>query len=177
MRREEIEEVVACRMVLPAVPGETGRPGTPSVLGICGLEYRNPFPFRTIEKGGPVRHTDGSAGDADYGRIGTGYGGYRRPEPRTAARILGALGDARTVLSVGAGAGSYEPRYRSVTALEPSATMREQRPPELSVAVEAVAEALPDCRVVIMQGQGHAAMDTATELFAEEVLGFLGRDP
>ncbi|MCE3266567.1 MAG: alpha/beta hydrolase [Solirubrobacterales bacterium] len=50
-------------------------------------------------------------------------------------------------------------------------------PPAFKAAAEAVAEALPDCRVVVMQGQGHAAMDTATELFAEEVLGFLGRDP
>ena len=86
---------------------------------------------------------DGSAGDADYGRIGTGYSAYRRPEPAIAARILNALGDAETVLNVGAGAGSYEPTDRRVTAVEPSATMRDQRPSELPEAIDGVAEALP----------------------------------
>jgi SAM-dependent methyltransferase len=90
-----------------------------------------------------VRHADGSAGDANYGRIGTGYTEYRRPDPRISAAILKALGNARTVLNVGAGTGSYEPRDRSVTAVEPSKTMRQQRPPELPVVLEAVAEALP----------------------------------
>jgi hypothetical protein len=61
-----------------------------------------------------MRHADGSAGDANYGLIGTGYTEYRRPEPRIAAAILGALGGARTVLNVGAGTGSYEPRDAQV---------------------------------------------------------------
>lgn len=86
---------------------------------------------------------DGSAGDADYGRIGVGYARYRRPEPRIAARILEALGDARSVLNVGAGAGSYEPQDRAVTAVEPSASMRAQRPARLPAAIDAVAEDLP----------------------------------
>ena len=46
-------------------------------------------------------------------------------------------------------------------------------PDPFKMAGEAVAEALPDCRVVVMPGQGHAAMDTATELFTAEVLSFL----
>ncbi|WP_423968799.1 class I SAM-dependent methyltransferase [Bradyrhizobium sp.] len=54
-----------------------------------------------------------------------------------------ALATARTVLNVGAGAGSYEPADRSVTAIEPSASMRAQRPPSLPVAIDAVAEHLP----------------------------------
>jgi SAM-dependent methyltransferase len=87
--------------------------------------------------------SDGSAGDADYGRIGSGYTTYRRPEPAIAARISAALGDAETVLNVGAGSGSYEPRDRAVTAVEPSATMRAQRPAELPAALDGVAEALP----------------------------------
>jgi hypothetical protein len=37
-----------------------------------------------------------------------------------------------------------------------------------------VEKALPDCRLVVMPGQRHAAIDTATELFVSEVLGFLG---
>lgn len=86
---------------------------------------------------------DGSAGDVDYGEIGANYAHYRRPDPRIADRITRALGYARTVLNVGAGAGSYEPRDREVTAVEPSATMRAQRPPDLPPAIDAVAEALP----------------------------------
>lgn len=89
------------------------------------------------------RHGDGSAGDVDYGRIGGTYSRFRRPDPFIAAQILAALGDARTVLNVGAGAGSYEPVDRDVTAVEPSASMRAQRPAHLSPAIDAVAEDLP----------------------------------
>jgi SAM-dependent methyltransferase len=89
------------------------------------------------------RHDDGSAGDANYGRIGEGYARYRQPDPRIAATIGRALKTARTVLNVGAGAGSYEPADRRVTAVEPSASMRAQRPSSLPVAIDAVAEHLP----------------------------------
>jgi hypothetical protein len=89
------------------------------------------------------RFSDGSAGDADYGRIGQGYARIRRPDPRIAAQFHAALGDARTVLNVGAGAGSYEPTDRQVTAVEPSASMRAQRPAHLSTAIDATAETLP----------------------------------
>lgn len=57
----------------------------------------------------------------DYERHGRTYARHRRPDPRIAARIDAALGDARTVLNVGAGAGSYEPHDRWVLAVEPSA--------------------------------------------------------
>jgi hypothetical protein len=89
------------------------------------------------------RLLDGSAGDADYGRIGTGYSDYRQPEPQIAARINEALGLAREVLNVGAGAGSYEPLDRKVVALEPSASMRARRPPSLSPAIDGMAEKIP----------------------------------
>jgi len=89
------------------------------------------------------RHRDGSAGDADYGAIGGTYTNYRRPDPQIASFVEAALGSAETVLNVGAGAGSYEPTSRQVTAVEPSASMRAQRPPHLPVAIDAVAEALP----------------------------------
>jgi SAM-dependent methyltransferase len=89
------------------------------------------------------RHGDGSAGDADYGAIGRGYGGFRQPEPRIAALIHAALGDARHILNLGAGAGSYEPTDREVAAVEPSATMRAQRPAGLVPAIDATAENLP----------------------------------
>ncbi|GAA4614766.1 methyltransferase domain-containing protein [Actinoallomurus liliacearum] len=90
-----------------------------------------------------ARRTDGSAGDADYGTIGAGYTDYRRPDDRIARVIADALGDARTVINVGAGAGSYESVAPSVTPVEPSASMRAQRPAHLPPAVEAMAEDLP----------------------------------
>ncbi|HYI43243.1 MAG TPA: class I SAM-dependent methyltransferase [Sphingomicrobium sp.] len=90
-----------------------------------------------------MRHDDGSAGDVDYGEIGQSYSRFRQPDPVIAAQILEALGGATTVLNVGAGTGSYEPTDRDVTAVEPSASMRAQRPANLSVAIDAVAEDLP----------------------------------
>ena len=78
-----------------------------------------------------------------YERIGHGYARLRREDPRIAARIAAALGDARTVANVGAGAGSYEPRDRYVIAIEPSDVMAAQRPPELPPAIRATAGRLP----------------------------------
>lgn len=89
------------------------------------------------------RARDGSAGDADYGVIGGTYSEHRRPDARIAQAVWDALGDARTVLNVGAGAGSYEPSDREVMAVEPSASMRGQRPPSRVAAIDAVAESLP----------------------------------
>ena len=83
------------------------------------------------------------AGDFDYDALGLGYAQQRRADPRIAALIGGALGDAASVLNVGAGAGSYEPEDRHVVAVEPSAAMRAQRPPHLTPSVCAVAERLP----------------------------------
>jgi SAM-dependent methyltransferase len=67
----------------------------------------------------------------------------RRTEPRIAEQVWAALGDARTVLNVGAGTGSYEPSDRDVIAVEPSALMRAQRPAGAAPCVAAVAERLP----------------------------------
>jgi SAM-dependent methyltransferase len=83
------------------------------------------------------------AGDYDYEAGGAEYAVRRRPDPRIEAMVHAALGAARTVINVGAGAGSYEPLDRDVTAVEPSASMRAQRPPHVSVAVDATAEHLP----------------------------------
>ncbi|RAJ66858.1 methyltransferase family protein [Streptomyces sp. Amel2xB2] len=101
--------------------------------------------------------TDGSAGDADYGAIGTGYSTYRRPDPRIAQALHRALGDARTVVNVGAGAGSYESTAFETTAVEPSRSMREQRPAALPPAVDAAAEQLPF---------GDGAFDAAMSTFS-----------
>jgi SAM-dependent methyltransferase len=78
-----------------------------------------------------------------YDTIGATYTVTRRTEPRIAAQIWTALGDARTVLNVGAGTGSYEPPDLEVTAVEPSAVMRAQRPAGAAPCVDATAESLP----------------------------------
>jgi SAM-dependent methyltransferase len=78
-----------------------------------------------------------------YDRIGVGYVAKRRADRRWAARIEDALGDAATVLNVGAGAGSYEPHGRDVVALEPSREMISQRPAGASPVIRGVAGALP----------------------------------
>lgn len=78
-----------------------------------------------------------------YDRIGVSYSAVRRADPRLETAVWRALGDARKVLNVGAGAGSYEPRDREVVAVEPSQVMIAQRPPAAAPAIQGVAEALP----------------------------------
>jgi SAM-dependent methyltransferase len=78
-----------------------------------------------------------------YDAIGVTYGVTRRTDRRIAAQIWTALGDARTVLNVGAGSGSYEPPDRQVLAVEPSAVMRAQRPADAAPCIAATAESLP----------------------------------
>ena len=99
-------------------------------------------PRYTTETGGLSNSVCGVPA-VDYDQHGLTYTRYRRADPRIAARIHAALGDARAVLNVGAGAGSYEPADRWVLAVEPSATMRAQRPPGSAPAIDARAEALP----------------------------------
>ncbi len=78
-----------------------------------------------------------------YDTIGVTYTVTRRTEPRIAAQVWAALGDARTALNPGAGTGSYEPPDRDVTAVEPSTVMRAQRPAGAAPCVAAAAESLP----------------------------------
>jgi SAM-dependent methyltransferase len=78
-----------------------------------------------------------------YDDIGVGYAHVRRPEPRLAAQIHAALGDAVLVLDVGAGTGSYEPHDRRVVAVEPSPAMIAQRATDAAPVTRAVGEALP----------------------------------
>ncbi len=80
---------------------------------------------------------------AIYDDIGAGYARQRKPDPRIAAAIAVALGDARSVINVGAGAGSYEPTDRTVLAVEPSDVMIAQRAPDAAPCVRGSAEALP----------------------------------
>jgi SAM-dependent methyltransferase len=79
----------------------------------------------------------------DYDEHGGQYTRGRRADPRIEARVHAALGEARSVVNVGAGTGSYEPGDRWVLAVEPSATMRAQRPAGAAPAIDARAEALP----------------------------------
>lgn len=80
---------------------------------------------------------------AAYEDLGVNYTDFRRADPRIEARIWAALGDARSVVNVGAGTGSYEPRDREVIAVEPSPLMIAKRPEGAAPARQGVAEALP----------------------------------
>ena len=93
-----------------------------------------------------------------YDRLGVGYTSTRRPDPRIAAAIDDALGDAVTVVNVGAGAGAYEPPGRKVVAVEPSLVMISQRPRDAAPAVVASAEELP-----LADGSVDAAMAILTD--------------
>jgi hypothetical protein len=97
------------------------------------------------------------SGEQLYDTIGASYTVTRRTEPRIAAQVWDALGDARTVVNVGAGTGTYEPADRDVTAVEPSALMRSQRPSDAPRCVAALAERLP-----FPDGSFNAAMAFAT---------------
>jgi SAM-dependent methyltransferase len=95
--------------------------------------------------------------DIRYDAIGREYARFRREDPRFRARILAALGDARTVVNVGAGAGSHEPSDRHVVAIEPSDVMAAQRPRDLAPAIRAGAAELP-----LRDGSVDAAMAILT---------------
>ncbi len=78
-----------------------------------------------------------------YDTIGRGYQAHRVEEPRIARPIRDALGEAQSVLNVGAGAGSYEPRDRHVVGIEPSRVMIDQRAAGAAPVARGVAGALP----------------------------------
>ena len=78
-----------------------------------------------------------------YDNIGRQYAKFRRPDPRIASAIEAALGDAASVVNIGAGTGSYEPRGRTVIAVEPSEVMIKQRPADAAPCLQGSAEALP----------------------------------
>jgi SAM-dependent methyltransferase len=78
-----------------------------------------------------------------YDDIGQNYAGQRQPDHRIAAAIGKTLTGCESVLNVGAGSGSYEPRLPTVVAVEPSRTMIEQRPVDAAPVIQARAEALP----------------------------------
>ena len=78
-----------------------------------------------------------------YDTIGLGYNTKRHADPQIAARLAEALSDAKSILNIGAGTGSYEPAHQNLIAVEPSTVMLRQRLRRAAPAVQAVAEALP----------------------------------
>ena len=78
-----------------------------------------------------------------YNDIGIGYASVRRPDPRIAQLIREAIGNAQTLVNVGAGSGSYEPTDVGVVAVEPSDVMIAQRVDAAAPVVQATAENLP----------------------------------
>jgi SAM-dependent methyltransferase len=88
------------------------------------------------------RVTEAASGPGYYERAGHGYAARRQADPRIAVALTAALGDAGSVVNVGAGSGSYEPPDRAVVAVEPSAVMLAQRR-SAAPRVRAVSEALP----------------------------------
>ena len=80
---------------------------------------------------------------ATYDSIGGTYSKHRRPDPRIAAAMRDAIGDATSVVNIGAGTGSYEPTGLDVVAVEPSAVMIAQRKAGSAPAVRGTAESLP----------------------------------
>src|SRR6185437_5638780 len=136
------------------LPEEPLHPAAPFEIGLHALSSlvwrRRACPrnvSRSASRFNGVHRMDGMraapAGDHDYERRGRNYATVRQPDPRIEAQIHAALGDARTMVNVGAGAGSYEPRDRHLIAIEPSASMRAQRGPDRVPAIDAVAEHLP----------------------------------
>jgi len=91
-----------------------------------------------------------------YDVIGRGYAAVRRADPRWAAAIHAAVGDAASVVNVGAGSGNYEPP-QTIAAVEPSSAMIAQRPPGAAPAIQAAAEAIP-----LPDGHADAAMGVLT---------------
>ena len=89
-----------------------------------------------------------------YEWLGLTYREARRADPRIAAVVADAIGDARSVVNVGAGTGSYEPVDRYVVAVEPAAAMHARRPADAAPCIAASAEALPfdDASVDVAMG-------------------------
>jgi hypothetical protein len=78
-----------------------------------------------------------------YDSIGRSYATTRQPDPHIAALIWAAIGDATSLVNIGAGTGSYEPPDIPIIAVEPSAAMISQRRPDAAPCIQAVAEDLP----------------------------------
>lgn len=80
----------------------------------------------------------------NYDQLGKKYSSHRQTDERIAQYVYTELADAKTILNVGSGAGSYEPPDKYVIAVEPSVAMRQQRLDNKRVpAINAKADNLP----------------------------------
>ena len=80
----------------------------------------------------------------NYDKFGMKYSTHRQTDERIAEYVYKELFDAKTILNVGSGAGSYEPTDKYVVAVEPSTIMRQQRLDRNKVpAINAKADNLP----------------------------------
>jgi len=131
-------------------------PGLPTALGTAQLVVAREHGFASWAQLKSLVTRMASSG-VRYDTIGPGYADYRRADPRIAAAVHDALGDAGTIVNVGAGTGSYEPSDRPVIPIEPSTAMALQRHPRLAPAVLGVAESLP-----LADGTADAAMAVLT---------------
>lgn len=143
------DDAAAARLVAHA-------PGLPAALSTAQLVVAREHGFASWAQLKALVSRMSSVG-VRYDTIGRGYSAYRRADPRIAAAVHAALGDARTVVNVGAGTGSYEPTDRPVIPIEPSTAMALQRDPALPPAVLGVAESLP-----LADGTADAAMAMLT---------------
>ena len=105
-------------------------------------------------------------GGTRYEALGADYGRTRRADPRIALRICAALGDASTVVNVGAGLGSYEPDDIEVTAVEPAAAIVAARPQAAAPCTLAAAEALPFADAAFDAAMGVLTMHHWTDVAA-----------
>lgn len=78
-----------------------------------------------------------------YNVIGSGYAQTRSEDPSLYNRIIACLESSKSVVNVGAGTGSYEPRDRHTLAIEPSEVMVRQRGEHRAPVIRATAEDLP----------------------------------
>ncbi len=95
-----------------------------------------------IRDGIPIMLPDW-ADDAAIDTFAEKYPNNRQTEPSIMRAIMEALGEANSVVNVGAGTGSYEPSDVWVIAIDPSLAMISRRPSGSARAVVGLAEALP----------------------------------
>lgn len=97
-----------------------------------------------------------------------------RPTPMWAARVAAA----HTMPREGRAAQAFEPNTAALRELTcPTLVLRgTESPAWLRASSEAAHLALPGSALAELDGQAHMAMDTAPELFAREVTGFVERN-
>lgn len=78
-----------------------------------------------------------------YNKIADDYRQHRWPDERITSQISAALDECETLINVGSGTGSYEPRDRYVVAVEPSIEMIQRRPHRDSICIRGSAHRLP----------------------------------